>query len=143
MASQESIPAKAVRIFDLRRECDSVSARLDLLAEQVSSEVASQLVGSFFRDTPRIMHRMRFAKRSQDWPALKQVAHRLRSAFGNIGAEQLLEIATDLEFSEDPAAVQHLILEMEGAFLQLYQNFYFAVRKWDIRTAPAADTLSD
>lgn len=71
------------------------------------SQFMGELVEIFLTEVGDQLVFLEQAIASEDWPGTKTIAHRLRGASGNVGAEELARLCSDLEHrSAETGAVE-------------------------------------
>jgi len=102
---------------------DTLDARaLQRLRELGGTRFAAQMIGLFLELARRKLPEARAAEGRQDFQAVRQAVHPLRSSSGNVGAGAMMELATQIEervARAEEADVPPLLRELEAAFARV------------------------
>ncbi len=102
---------------------DSLEASaLDRLRELGGSEFAAQMLGLFLELARRKLPEARAAEGRQDFQAVRQAVHPLRSSSGNVGAAAMSALATRIEemvVRGEVDGIPGLLAELEAAFARI------------------------
>lgn len=76
-----------------------------------------EILTLFVADVQHQISEIQTAYQHQDWPTLRQSAHQLKGASGNIGARTLQHLAAEIEASSLPqSTVPTLLAQLEVAY---------------------------
>ena len=70
------------------------------------SQFMGELVEIFLTEVGDQLISLERAIASEDWPSITMTAHRLRGASGNVGAEELARLCSELELRAETGAVE-------------------------------------
>jgi CheY-like chemotaxis protein len=90
-------------------------------------QFVKDMIGSFVNNTPNILNDLSNAKNEQNWKAVSDLAHKLKSNLAFMGIDSLRELVIEIEHSgkkkeglnELPGKVELLISKVEEAIAEL------------------------
>ncbi len=88
------------------------------LKETTGAEFVSELMDTFLEDTPKLVMELRSALTSKDADAFRRAAHSIKSNAATFGAEQLADLARELESlgRENDLEIGNRLAALEEAF---------------------------
>jgi HPt (histidine-containing phosphotransfer) domain-containing protein len=85
-----------------------------------NSEFIKQMVSIFLEDVPKAIDEMKAAASSSDFATVGQLAHRIKSSVGMVGAEDLHALASNIEeFAENSEQIKAIPSMLEKLGLGL------------------------
>jgi HPt (histidine-containing phosphotransfer) domain-containing protein len=107
-------------------------AQIRALSEQGGDALVRKVVRAYVGDVPQHLCTLRAAVGGQDAETVRRVAHSLKSASANVGADALAHLCKDLEQMGRAACVSggaHLLANMEQEFRAVQQSLNAMLEK--------------
>jgi CheY-like chemotaxis protein len=97
LSEEKHIDDEAVKTDVLPLKLPGINIEGALNASKIDGNVFKQILTGFFKNNKDTAKNIRDAFTAADWPTLSHISHSLKGSAGNIGAEELYDVASNVE----------------------------------------------